>query len=458
MGLPVKTSAEKKTPQKNPKIGLISLGCPKNLVDSENMLGIFKSQNYDITANSKEADVMVVNTCAFIEDSKQESIDTILETAKLKKKGKLKKLIVTGCLAQRYKDELVKEMPEVDHFVGTGDFHRVGEVLSPKTELPASKTLVGKPIYHYDYAFPRVQVLPKHTVYVKIAEGCSRTCSFCIIPKLRGPGQSRPVLSVLEEVERLVESGTKEINLIAQDLTAYGLDRDDGANLTNLLKKMVNIKGIEWIRLMYNYPMHFSDELIDLIANAPQICKYLDMPLQHIDSELLATMRRKVDETEIKNLLMKLKKNIPDLSLRTTFIVGFPGETQQQFLKLKNFIKEFEFDHMGVFTYSQEENTGAGLMKNQIESEVKKERKDILMKMQQKISKQKNKEKIGSTERVLIDHAIDQKGYSFIARTQGQALEIDGQTLIKGKGLKVGEFANVKITGASEYDLFAQVN
>lgn len=436
------------------KIGMISLGCPKNLVDTEVMLGLLSNNSYEITNQQEEADVMIVNTCAFIEDSKKESIDTILEVAELKKNGKLKKLIVTGCLAQRYKAKLEREMPEVDHFIGTGEFQNITDFVRTQKDLPVIRSKVAKPLYVYDELTPRLSTLPPHTSYVKIAEGCSRTCSFCIIPRLRGDGRSRSIESVTVEVEKLVQNGVKEVNLIAQDLTAYGLDRDDGANLEKLLRELVKIKDIQWIRLLYNYPMYFSDSLIELIQNSKVICNYLDIPLQHIDSELLASMDRKVDEGEVKNLVRKLRKNIPGIILRTTLIVGFPGETEQQFEKLKDFVREMEFDRLGVFTYSQEEGTVAALMPNQIDDKTKQRRREELMLLQQEISNRKNIEAIGKTIQVLIDHPTKEKNM-FVGRTEGQAMEIDGNVFITGENLKPGQFVQVKINKALEYDLFA---
>lgn len=436
------------------KIGMISLGCPKNLVDTEVMLGLLSNNSYEITNQQEEADVMIVNTCAFIEDSKKESIDTILEVAELKKNGKLKKLIVTGCLAQRYKAKLEREMPEVDHFIGTGEFQNITDFVRTQKDLPVIRSKVAKPLYVYDELTPRLSTLPPHTSYVKIAEGCSRTCSFCIIPRLRGDGRSRSIESVTVEVEKLVQNGVKEVNLIAQDLTAYGLDRGDGANLEKLLRELVKIKDIQWIRLLYNYPMYFSDSLIELIQNSKVICNYLDIPLQHIDSELLASMDRKVDEGEVKNLVRKLRKNIPGIILRTTLIVGFPGETEQQFEKLKDFVREMEFDRLGVFTYSQEEGTVAALMPNQIDDKIKQRRREELMLLQQEISNRKNIEAIGKTIQVLIDHPTKEKNM-FVGRTEGQAMEIDGNVFITGENLKPGQFVQVKVNKALEYDLFA---
>lgn len=438
------------------KIGMISLGCPKNLVDTEVMLGLLSKDQYEITNNQDDADIMIVNTCAFIEDSKKESIDTILEVAELKKSGSLKKLIVTGCLAQRYKAKLEREMPEVDHFIGTGEFQNITDFVKTQSQkdLPVVRSKVAKPLYVYDELTPRLSTLPQHTSYVKIAEGCSRTCSFCIIPRLRGDGRSRSIASVVSEVTTLVQNGTKEINLIAQDLTSYGLDRQDGADLEKLLRELVEIPNIQWIRLLYNYPMYFSDSLVELIRDSKVICKYLDIPLQHIDSELLASMDRKVDEDEVRNLIRKLRSSIPDITLRTTLIVGFPGETEAQFEKLKDFVREMEFDRLGVFTYSQEEGTKAAQMPNQIDDKTKKRRRDELMMIQQEISNHRNQMAVGQTMQVLIDYSTKDKNM-FVGRTEGQAMEIDGNIFVTGENITPGQFTKVKVNKALEYDLFA---
>lgn len=445
--------------QKKKKIGMISLGCPKNLVDSEVMLGMVAQENdLEITGNQEDADIMIVNTCAFIEDSKKESVDTILEVAQLKEQGKVEKLIVAGCLAQRYKAKLERELPEVDHFIGTGEFQHITKFLQPQEGLPVAKSQVAKPEYVYDYATPRISTLPPHTAYVKIAEGCSRTCSFCIIPRLRGPNRSRSIDSIVKEVEHLVSHGAKEINLIAQDLTAYGLERNDGATLYKLLQELIKVEDLKWIRLMYNYPMYFGDDLIELIASEPKICSYLDIPLQHIDADLLKSMDRKVDEQETIDLLKKLRAKIPGLILRTGMIVGFPGETKDQYEKLKDFIREIEFDRLGVFTYSQEEGTKAATMPNQIEEEIKHERKEDLMLMQQEISNRRNQTWIGKELDVLIDHSFEHEGQPvYIGRFEGQALDIDGNVQIFADNLPIGEFAKVKITQAMDYDLIGEV-
>ncbi len=311
------------------------------------------------------------------------------------------------------------------------------------------------PEYVYDYATPRLQVLPKHTAYVKVAEGCSRTCSFCIIPTLRGKGRSRPIESVVKEAENLVAAGAVELNLIAQDLTAYGLDLKDGTNLEKLLRELDRVEGLRWIRLLYNYPMFFTDSLVDLIASSEKICNYLDIPLQHADSELLATMRRYVNEQEIRALIAKLRDRIPGITLRTTLIVGFPGETEKQFDKLVRFVEESEFDRLGVFTYSRERGTAAAELPGQILEKVKRARKDEIMRIQQKISKRRNEAFLGREMDILVDSALPPgEEFTHIGRTEGQALDIDGCTYLKAKDLAVGSIVRTKIKGASDYDLF----
>ncbi|MFH1017513.1 MAG: 30S ribosomal protein S12 methylthiotransferase RimO [Pseudomonadota bacterium] len=444
-------------PEGKIKVGLISLGCPKNLVDSEVMLGLLKKDGFELTNDEAQADVMIVNTCAFIDPSKKESVQTVLDVARRKSKGRLKKLIVTGCLPQRYKGDLEKELPEVDHFLGTGEFHRIAEFARMGGPLPLVRSVVKRPQFLYDYATPRISTLPKHTVYVKVGEGCSRACSFCVIPRLRGRVRSRTIESVAREVERYARSGVLEINLLAQDLTAYGHDLNDGTDLEGLLKRLVDVKGVRWIRLLYTYPMHFTRGLVRLIASSPQILKYLDIPLQHIDGDLLASMQRRVDEKETRDLLTELRSSIPNLTLRTTLIVGFPGESKAQFEKLVRFVEETEFDRLGVFTYSREEGTKAALLPNQVPERVKNLRRDRIMGIAQKISLKKNLAHVGEEMDVLVDRTADHAdGYTHVGRTEGQALDIDGTVFLKGKGVAAGRLVRARITGAAEYDLFAE--
>jgi ribosomal protein S12 methylthiotransferase len=439
------------------RVGLISLGCPKNLVDSEVMLGILRNEGYELTNDETKADVMIVNTCSFIADAEEESVQTILKVGQLKARKMLKKLIVTGCLPQRYKADLENDLPEVDHFVGTGEFHRIAEFVKLNDELPVLRSTVDKPEYIYDYATPRISTLPPHTAYVKIAEGCSRPCAFCIIPRLRGRGRSRPIDSIVEEVRRLASTGAVEATLIAQDLTAYGRDREDGATLEALLRELVKVERLRWIRLMYNYPEFFTDDLIDLIASSDKICKYIDLPLQHIDDAILHAMKRKVGEEETRTLISKLKTRIPNLTLRTTMLVGFPGETEAQFEKLLAYVEETRFDRLGTFIYSHEEGTVASALPDPVPREVMEERKDRLMVAQQKISAEKNHALIGKTLPTLIDREFHRAGgYTHVGRTEGHAIDIDGTVFVRGKNARVGEFVTAKIVESSEYDLFAE--
>ncbi len=442
---------------KKTKVGLISLGCPKNLVDSEVMLGLLKNGGFELVKDEKEADVMIVNTCAFIDPSKKESVQAVLDAARLKSYGRLKKLIVTGCLAQRYKADLEKELPEVDHFLGTGEFPRIAEFARLKNELPVVRSVVGRPEFLYDYATPRISTLPKHTVYMKVGEGCSRMCSFCVIPRLRGRGRSRTIESIVREAEMYARKGAVEINLLAQDLTAYGHDLGDGSDLEKLLERLVDVEGICWIRLLYNYPMHFTRKLMRRIASSDRICNYLDIPLQHIDGDLLKSMQRKVDEKETRALLAELKSSIPNLTLRTALIVGFPGETEEQFEKLVRFVEETEFDRLGVFVYSREEGTKAALLSNQVSESVKNRRQDRIMRIQQQISLRKNRAHVGKEMEILVDRKLEGNAdYTHAGRTEGQAPDIDGMVLLRGKGVKTGRFVRARITAAAEYDLFAE--
>ncbi|OGQ48212.1 MAG: ribosomal protein S12 methylthiotransferase RimO [Deltaproteobacteria bacterium RIFCSPLOWO2_02_FULL_47_10] len=439
-------------------VGLISLGCPKNLVDSEIMLGLLEKAGYMIVQNPAEADVLIVNTCGFIDDAKKEAIDTILEMAelkvrsskclssKLKKGGRCKKLVVTGCLPQRYKSELVKLLPEVDLFVGTGEYNQIVELLRSKDLSAHALKHLSTPQYIHNSATPRKIATPKHAVYVKIAEGCFHGCSFCIIPKLRGGFRSRPIKDIAAEVKMLVGNGARELNLIAQDTTSYG--KDLNTNLVRLLEELSLIDGIFWIRIMYAYPTSITDEAIDAIANLPKVCKYLDIPIQHINDKILSAMRRKEKGRDIRLLIEKLRKRISGITLRTSLIVGFPGETGKEFNELASFVADGHFDHLGVFTYSREEGTSAARLKKEIPAATKEKRRAKIMEIQAVASKSLNNKWLGKTIKVLTD------GKNF-GRCEGQAPEIDGLTYIKapGKVLKVGEFAEVKINGAGKYDL-----
>ncbi len=439
------------------KVSLVSLGCPKNLVDAEVMLGHLPKDRFEIITDEAQADIIVVNTCSFIQDAKDESIDTILEVADYKKNGKCKMLVVSGCLPQRYQEELAAELPEVDLFMGTSEAARIVELLDARAGQSGQLQAISHPDYIYDHDTPRAQSSPFYTTYVKIADGCSNHCSYCIIPQLRGTLRSRPVDSVVKEVGALVARGVKEINLIAQDITAYGADRHDGATIEGLLKELVKIEGLSWIRLLYAYPDGISDELIELMATQEKICNYLDLPLQHIDDHILGLMNRRVDEAAIRALVARMRSRIPDLVMRTSFIVGFPGETDIQFAKLLSFVKEGHFDRVGVFRYSREDGTSAATMPQQITEPVKRSRHNALMKAQAQVSLDKNKAMIGRRIAVLVEGVSEESELLLQGRSTGQAPDIDGIVLITSGQTEVGQIIELDITDASEYDLIGEM-
>ncbi len=435
------------------KVGFVSLGCPKNLVDSEVMLGILARHDYKITSDHQDAEVIIINTCGFIESAKKESIDTILELAKLKETGNLKLLVVSGCLPQRYQDELTKELPEVDLWIGTGEYHKIVEYL--EKEQKGSHLIQSE--YIYDDLTPRLVSTPKHTAYIKIAEGCSHTCTFCAIPGIRGRFRSRPVDSIIRETENLVSKGMKEAILIAQDTTSYGVDLKTGFGLPSLLRQMAKIDGLEWIRLMYTYPQFVTDELIDVIKNEGKVLKYLDIPIQHLSDRMLTAMGRGITADKLKKRLYRLREAIPDLVMRTSVIVGFPGETEKDLTELLNFIEEFEFDRLGAFTYSREEGTPASLLKRHVPENIKKERYNRVMALQKIISRKRNKEHIGQVEKVIVDGVSEESEFLLSGRTSGQAPDIDGITYITSGTASPGDIVSVRIVGASDYDLVGEI-
>lgn len=428
-------------------ICLVSLGCPKNLVDSEVMLGFLKEGGYHLTSNEDDADVLIVNTCGFIGDAKEESIDEILRLAEYKKNGRCKLLIVTGCLTQRYKDELAKELPEVDYFIGTGEYHRIAEIIKNRT---AQRIIVDKPVYVHDYTTPRILATPRYSAYVKVAEGCSNNCTYCTIPSIRGDFRSRTQSSIVKEVENLAGQGVKEINLIAQDTTSY-------SHLENLLKQLVKIDGIEWIRLLYLYPSKITDSLIKLIRDEEKICKYFDIPIQHISKKILKAMNRTTTKEGIEKLIEKIRKQVPDAVLRTSLIVGFPGEAEEDFNELLEFIKYMKFDRLGVFKYSKEEGTPAYKMKNQIIDAVKEKRMQKVMAAQKRISLAKNKPLVGSVIKVLVEGISDETDLLLKGRAITQAPDIDGITYISSGTANAGDIVDIKITEAGEYDLVGEM-
>jgi len=439
------------------KVSLVSLGCPKNLVDSEVMLGHLPQDRYEIILDESQADIIVVNTCAFINDAKEESIDTILEVADYKENGNCKLLVVAGCLPQRYQNVLKEQLPEVDLFLGTSEGAQIVELIEQQLHSDAPIQKIGKPNYLYDHETPRVNSSPTYSSYVKIAEGCSNHCSYCIIPQLRGKLRSRSIASVVQEARNLASQGVTEIVLIAQDITDYGTDRNDGATLEKLLIELVRIDKIVWIRLLYAYPDGISDELIELIATEEKICNYLDLPLQHIDDQLLTEMNRHLDEQQTRGLVQRLRDRIPDLTLRTSFIVGFPGETHEQFDKLLKFVKEGHFERVGVFRYSREEGTVAAKLPGQVPARTKTSRLNKLMKAQARVSFNKNRALVGRTEQVLVEGLSEETDLLLKGRSARQAPDIDGQYLITSGVADVGEYVQLKITDSSEYDLIGEI-
>ena len=439
------------------KVSLVSLGCPKNLVDSEVMLGHLPLDRYEIILDESQADIIIVNTCAFINDAKEESVDTILEVSDYKEKGNCKLLVVAGCLPQRYQNVLKEQLPEVDLFLGTAEGPQIVELIEQQLQNDAPTEKVGLPDYLYDHETPRVNSSPTYTSYVKIAEGCSNHCSYCIIPQLRGKLRSRSIASVVAEAHHLAAQGVTEIVLIAQDITDFGADRNDGATLEKLLKELVKIEKIVWIRLLYAYPDGVTSELIELIATEEKICNYLDLPLQHIDDQILTQMNRHLDEKQTRELVQQLRDRIPDLTLRTSFIVGFPGETHEQFNKLLKFVEEGHFERVGVFRYSREEGTTAAKLPEQVPARTKTSRLNKLMKAQARVSFGKNRSLIGCVEPVLVEGYSEETDLLLKGRSARQAPDIDGQYLITSGMANVGEYVQLKITDSSEYDLIGEI-
>ncbi|WP_438448292.1 30S ribosomal protein S12 methylthiotransferase RimO [Gorillibacterium sp. sgz5001074] len=434
------------------KIKVVTLGCDKNLVDSEIMSGLIHERGYSLVDDKEEATVIIVNTCGFIDAAKEESVNTILDLAELKETGSLKALIVSGCLTQRYKDELLKEMPEIDGIVGTGDFDKINDIID---EALAGKTpiYVGNPVFNYDKALPRRVATPRYTAYVKIAEGCDNACTFCSIPIMRGAFRSRTMESILAEAEQLASQGVREISLIAQDSTNYGTDLYDGQfKLPELMDRLTRVPGVEWVRLHYAYPGFFSDELIDVIADNPKICKYVDMPLQHSEDSILKRMRRPGRQRDIRELVAKIRERIPGVALRTSLIVGFPGETEQDFENLKRFVEDIQFDKLGVFTYSQEQDTPASRLPDQVPDEVKEARANELMELQREISNKRNWSRVGEEIEVLLER-YDGRNDVYIGRSQYDAPEIDGEVFVSGAKAGIGDIVKVRITHSFEFDL-----
>lgn len=439
------------------KVNMVSLGCPKNLVDAEVMLGYLGREGYEVTTDEHLADIIIVNTCSFIKEAKQESIDTILDLADRKHDGKCKLLVVTGCLPQRYQEELAKELPEVDIFVGTGDYPKIAEIIAEKRGVEGQIRYIGDPDYLYDTEMPRMQSSPRYYSYLKIAEGCSNCCSYCVIPSLRGKFRSRPFNLVMEEARRLAGGGVKELNLIAQDITVYGSDLPGEVTLETLLKELVQIAGLRWIRLLYSYPGGITDGVIQLIKSEEKICKYLDIPLQHISDPVLKRMNRRSSEAEIRELIAKLRAEIPEIALRTSLIVGFPGETDQDFKKLCTFVEETQFDRLGVFCYSKEEGTPAAEMPEQVTERVKRERYKKLMQLQARLSFKRNRRLIDTIEEVIVEGVSEESDLLLKGRSSRQAPDIDGMVYITSGQANIGDIIKLKITDSSDHDLIGEM-
>ncbi|WP_373047679.1 30S ribosomal protein S12 methylthiotransferase RimO [Vulgatibacter sp.] len=442
--------------QKN--VHIVTLGCPKNRVDSEIMLGGLVEGGWQLTEQAEDADVLVVNTCAFIEASKQESVEAILEAARFKTEGKAQKLVVTGCLSQRYADELSQEMPEVDHFLGTSAYAQLPKLLADVDGAP--RQVIPDPDYIHSSATPRINSLPSYTAYLKISEGCDNDCAFCIIPTLRGGQRSRPIDDIVREAEVLAGQGVREINLVAQDLTAYGHDLPGRPKLHELIRALGEVKGVRWVRLHYAYPRNFPEALVAAIRDTPNVVKYLDMPVQHASDRLLRSMRRGRNADFLRGLLGELRAQIPDIVLRTSLIVGLPGETEEDFQLLLDFIREQRFDHLGIFRYSQEEGTLAGEMDGQLDEETKLVRWNQAMELQAEIRAEQQQNYVGKEIEVLVEGPHEETEHLLVGRHAGQAPEIDGQVIINDVpegGVSPGDIVKVRIEEAYEYDLVGGV-
>jgi len=432
-------------------VGLISLGCPRNLIDSEIMLALLKKNGFKVTEDFSKCDAAVVNTCSFIKDAKEESIDLILRLVELKKQGKLKAIIVAGCLPQRYPSELKKEIKEIDGFLGTSDFVKAPQVVKKILNGRKISAISKTPSFLADHTYPRDLITPRHFIYLKVAEGCNNNCSYCVIPKIRGALRSRRINSLLEEAKKISKiHKISEINLIGQDTTLYGTDLYGAPKLSELIRQLAGLRIARWIRILYTHPEHYTGELIGVIRDEPSVCKYVDLPLQHINDRVLKSMRRKTDKKGIINLINRLRKDIPGLAIRTTFIVGFPGETDKEFRELADFIKEARFERLGVFEYSREETTPAYNFKGQVSDKVKKERFDTIMKLQQEVSEKVNAGFMGRELTVLIDEKN-------IGRTEYDAPEVDGNCFVRSKKQhRAGDFVRVKVVDTLEYDLVGE--
>ncbi|MEJ8605891.1 30S ribosomal protein S12 methylthiotransferase RimO [Riemerella anatipestifer] len=424
------------------KINVVTLGCSKNLYDSEVLMGQLKANGKEVVHEQERGDIVVINTCGFIDNAKEESINTILDYVEAKNRGEVEQVFVTGCLSERYKPDLLKEIPDVDQYFGTRD-------------LPILLKHLGAD-YKHELVGERLTTTPKHYAYLKISEGCDRPCSFCAIPLMRGGHVSTPIEKLVEEAKKLAKKGTKELILIAQDLTYYGLDIYKKRALGDLLKELVKVEGIEWIRLHYAFPTGFPEEVLDIIREEPKVCNYIDIPLQHINTDLLKSMKRGTTHEKTNALLNKFREKVPNMAVRTTLIVGYPGETEECFQELKNWVKEQRFDRLGCFTYSHEENTTAYQLEDDVPQEVKEARVEEIMALQSQISWEKNQEKVGQVFRCIFDR---KEGNYFVGRTEFDSPDVDNTVLVSAENtyISIGEFANVRITSAEEYDLYGEL-
>ena len=436
------------------KVYMHTLGCPKNRVDSEVMLGALEGAGFQLVQEPERAEVIVVNTCGFIESAKEESIEAILELAEHRREGSCRKLVVAGCLTQRYHAELSRELPEVDHFVGTGAYPEIARIVS---DAQAKRILVPDPDFVHDSRTPRVSSMPAHTAYLKIAEGCDNACAFCIIPKLRGPQRSRPVDDVAAEARALAAGGAVELSLVAQDLTAYGQDLPGRVRLHHLLPELCRVDGIRWIRLHYAYPRDFPDALVEVMAREEKIAKYLDMPLQHSSDRLLRAMRRGRPSRYLRQLLARIRAGVPGIALRTALIVGLPGETEEDFEDLLDFVREQRFERLGVFEYSREEGTPAAEMEGQVPARVKRQRRERVMALQNRIAREQQRALVGRRLEVLVEGRAEETEHLLVGRHAQQAPEIDGVTYVNEGLAYPGEMVLVEITEAHDYDLVGRV-
>ncbi len=446
------------------KVHFVSLGCPKNLVDSEMMAGSLLQNGYQVVDQPQDADTVIVNTCGFIEDSKKESISKILEMADLKKSGNVQKLVVAGCLTQRYKDDLVEGFPEADLFVGSGEFQNIAQILKKNELGDLQKKYFNLPTYLQEQNTPRVNSQPRHRAYLKISEGCMKRCAFCAIPLIRGNLQSRNIQNIVHEAKLLAAGGVKELLVISHDFTDFGWDlrrknptENKQENPVNLLRALTKVDGIEWIRVLYLYPDGISPEMIQLIKTEKKLVKYFDMPLQHINNQMLKSMNRKMTREEIEMILKNIRAEIPDAVIRTQFIVGFPGETESQFEELLQFVADQKFDRVGAFQYSPEESTPGGKMPNQVDAKIKEQRFEALMSIQQEISRQKHLRFVGQTIEVLVEGVSEETELLLQGRSSQQAPDIDGVVYINDGQAKPGDLVQVTITDSHDYDLVGHI-